>query len=287
MAKEGISTMIANLKELLYQAKENGYAVGAFNVYNYETIRGVIEAVKEKRQPAIIAFGEKYLENMELKEVVNLVRTMTVDIQTPVGIHLDHCKSIDVIKKAIAAGFTSVMYDGSELDFEENIANTKYVVDLAHQSGVSVEAELGSIKLGLSSNEDEGEEIYTDPKQAKRFVNETNVDCLAVSIGTVHGLYSGEPKVSIERLTEIKSEIDIPFVLHGGSGTPLDIIHRSIQNGITKINVNTEISYSVLESIKHLIETKKNLHFSQISKQAVLTAKQTVIKYMEMFQPNK
>jgi fructose-bisphosphate aldolase, class II len=278
--------MIANLKELLFHAKENKYAVGAFNVYNYETIRGVLEAVKEKRQPAIIAFGEKYLENMELKEVVNLVRTMTVDISTPVAIHLDHCKSIDIIKKAIAAGFTSVMYDGSELSYEENIQNTKYVVDIAHQSGVSVEAELGSIKLGLSSNEDEGEEIYTDPLQAKRFVHETNVDCLAVSIGTVHGLYSGEPKVSIERLIEIKNEIDIPFVLHGGSGTPLNIIHRSIEHGITKINVNTEISYSVLESIKNLIEHKKNLHFSQISKQAVLTAKQTVMKYMDMFQPN-
>lgn len=277
--------MIANLKDLLNKAKEQKYAIGAFNCYNYETIRGVIEAVKERRQPAIIAFGEKYLVNMELKEVVNLVRTMTVDLSSSIAIHLDHCKSIDTIKKAIAAGFTSVMYDGSELDYEENVANTQYVVELAHQAGVSVEAELGSIQLGDNSNEDDAEEIYTDPDQAKDFVLRTGVDCLALSIGTVHGMYKGEPKVSVDRLIEIKNKIDIPFVLHGGSGTPLDVIKRCIENGITKINVNTEISYSVIEGMKEMILNTKNVHFSQLSTLAVDLAKKTVIKYMDMFQP--
>jgi len=277
--------MIANLKDLLTTAKEQKYAIGAFNVYNYETIKGVIEAVKERKQPAIIAFGEKYLSNMELKEVVNLVRTMTVDVNSPIAIHLDHCKSIDVIKKAIAAGFTSVMYDGSELNYEENVENTKYVVELAHHSGVSVEAELGSIKLGDNSNEDDAEEIYTDPNQALDFVLRTGVDCLALSIGTVHGMYKGEPKVSVERLIEIKNKVDIPFVLHGGSGTPLDTIKKCIENGITKINVNTEISYSVIEGMKEMIQSNKNIHFSQISLLAQELSKKTVMKYMEMFQP--
>jgi fructose-bisphosphate aldolase class II len=277
--------MIANLKDLLNVAKEQKYAIGAFNVYNYETIKGVIEAVKERRQPAIIAFGEKYLANMELKEVVNLVRTMTVDLSSSIAIHLDHCKSIDTIKKAIAAGFTSVMYDGSELDYEENVANTQYVVELAHQAGVSVEAELGSIQLGDNSNEDDAEEIYTDPDQAKDFVLRTGVDCLALSIGTVHGMYKGVPKVSVERLIEIKNKIDIPFVLHGGSGTPLETIKKCIENGITKINVNTEISYSVIEGMKEMILNTKNVHFSQLSILAVDLAKKTVIKYMDMFQP--
>ena len=279
--------MITNLKVLLTHAKEHKYAVGAFNVYNYETIKAVILAVKEKQQPAIIAFGEKYLMNMELKEVVNLVRTMTTDLRTNIAIHLDHTKSIDVIREAINAGFTSVMYDGSELDYEENLKNTKLVVEMAHQAGVSVEAELGSLKLGTDTNEDDAEEIYTDPLQAKDFVERTGVDCLAVSIGTVHGLYKGEPKVSVERLIEIKEQIDIPFVLHGGSGTPLSIIERCIDNGITKINVNTEISYSVVQKLGKLIQDKPSSHFSQLSVAAVEEAKKTVIKYMEMFQPNK
>lgn len=277
--------MITNLKSLLAKAREEHYAVGAFNVYNYETIKAVIEAVKETRRPAIIAFGEKYLENMQLKEVVNLVRTMAIGLDTDVAIHLDHTKNVDIIKKAIDAGFTSVMFDGSALSFEENITQTREVVQYAHQFNVSVEAELGSIQLGDHSNEDEGHEIYTDPSQARTFVLETGVDCLAVSIGTVHGMYKGEPKVSVERLKEINQAIQIPFVLHGGSGTPLSIIQACIQEGIAKINVNTEVSMTVVSEFQKMIEKNSQVHFSQLSTKAVQIAKQTVIKYMDMFIP--
>ena len=275
--------MITNLKDLLLDAKEKKYAVGAFNVYNYETIKAVIESIKEEKTPAIIAFGEKYLMNMNLNEVANIIRTMSTNGDVKVAIHLDHCKSIEVIKKAIDAGFTSVMYDGSELPFEENIANTKFVVDYAHNYNVSVEAELGVLSLGDHSNEDEGEEIYTDPEQAKTFVLETGVDALAVSIGTVHGMYKGTPKVSVERLIEIKNAIDIPFVLHGGSGTPEQTIKDCIANGITKINVNTEVSYEVIQAFKVMIEANKNVHFSQLSVLAVEEAKKVVKKYMRLF----
>lgn len=277
--------MIVNLKSLLAHAKAHHYAVGAFNVYNYETIRGVIEAVKETHCPAIIAFGEKYFANMSLKEVVNLVRTMTIGLDTDIAIHLDHTKSIDAIKKAIDAGFTSVMFDGSELPFEDNLAKTREVVEYAHRQNVTVEAELGSIQLGGHSNEDESHEIYTDPQQAKQFVLETGVDALAVSIGTVHGMYKGEPKVSVERLIEIGQAIDHPFVLHGGSGTPLPIIHACIKNGITKVNVNTEISMTVVEEFGKMIAKNPEVHFSQLSVKAVEKAKAVVMKYMDMFVP--
>ncbi len=277
--------MITNVSELLKDAYENNYAVGAFNVYNYETIKAVVEVVKERKQPAIIAFGEKYLENMELKEVVNLIRTMTTNITSKIAIHLDHCKDLNIIKKAIDAGFTSVMYDGSFLPFEENVENTKLVVKMAHEVGVSVEAELGSLKLGDHSNEDEATEIYTDPKQAEEFVSRTGVDCLAVSIGTVHGMYKGEPKISVERLIEINEKAHIPLVLHGGSGTPVETIKKCIKNGVTKINVNTEISYNVVESFKKELTGKT--HFSQLSVLAVLKAKEVVDKYMEIFNPQK
>lgn len=275
--------MIANLNDVLYKALENKYAVGAFNVYNYETIKAVIEAIKENKTPAIIAFGEKYLANMELKEVANLVRTMTLDMDLPVVLHLDHTKDIDTIKKAIDSGFTSVMYDGSDLSFEDNLANTKLVVEYAHRANVTVEAELGSLALGSHSNEDEAETKYTDPLQAKEFVEKTKVDCLAVSIGTVHGMYKGEPKISVERLKEIKALVNIPLVLHGGSGTPKDIVHECIKNGIAKINVNTEISRQVVMLFENLIAKNPEVHYSQLGTKAVKVAKETIIEHMEMF----
>jgi fructose-bisphosphate aldolase class II len=275
--------MIVNLTPLLSDAKEKHYAVGAFNVYNYETIWAVINAIKDHRTPAIIAFGEKYLSNMDLKEVVNLVRTMTTELDEKVAIHLDHCKNFSVIKKAIDAGFTSVMIDASHLPFEENVALTKEVVDYAHRFNVTVEAELGSLSLGSHSNEDEAKEIYTDPIKAKEFVEKTNVDCLAVSIGTVHGLYKGEPKVNVDRLKEIKSQIDIPFVLHGGSGTPLKVIQECIKNGITKINVNTVISSSIVKHMKEMIDQSLQTHLSVLSNEAKEIGKSVVIEHMEMF----
>lgn len=276
--------MITNLKDLLNKAKQEKVAIGAFNVYNYETIKAVIESVKETKTPAIIAFGYKYLSNMSLKEVVNLIRTMSVNIDTDIVIHLDHCNDINTIKKAIEAGFTSVMYDGSMLPFEENLNHTKSVVEYAHSFNVSVEAELGSLSLGDHSNEDEGDEIYTDPLQAKEFVETTKVDALAVSIGTVHGMYKGEPKVSVEQLIKIKDAVDIPFVLHGGSGTPEETVKACIKEGITKINVNTEISYQVVQAMQKMMDENSNVHFSQLSVEAVHAAKRVVQKYMSMFQ---
>lgn len=275
--------MIVNLRTILESAKKSKYAIGSFNVYNYETIKGVIEAVKDTKTDAIIAFGEKYLENMELKEVVNLIRTMSVNIDQQIVIHLDHCKSFEIIKKAIDLGFTSVMIDASHLDFEENIRITKEVVDFAHSYNVSVEAELGTITLGKNSNEDDADEIYTIPSQAKEFTEQTGVDALAVSIGTVHGMYKGEPKISIDRLIEINSIVDIPLVLHGGSNTPIEIIKSCIENGICKINVNTEISHDVVNGFKDIISKKPNTHFSQLSTLAVEIVKNVVKKYIEIF----
>lgn len=278
--------MITNLTSILKEAKINKYAIGSFNVYNYETIRGVIDAAKEMDSPVIIAFGEKYLVNMEPIEVVNLVKTMSKDLATSVVIHLDHCKSVEVIRKAIDAGFTSVMIDASHLSLADNIKITSEVVEYAHNRNVSVEAELGSLSLGEHSNEDEGETIYTDPLQAKEFVLKTNVDALAVSIGTVHGMYKGEPVVSVERLKEIKEQIDVPFVLHGGSGTPEQTVKECINQGITKINVNTEISVNVVKGLKEAIANNSKIHYSNLSQVAIGKTKEIVSKYIKLFNNN-
>jgi len=276
--------MMTNLAAILQPAYEQKYAVGSFNSYNYETFRGSIAAGVETNTPIISAFGAKYLANMSLETAHAIVSSLAADLAIPVCLHLDHCKDMAVIFQAIKAGFGSVMYDGSALPFEENIANTKAVCAVAHACGVSVEAELGSLAAGEKSHEGSASDVeaYTDPKAARRFVKETGVDALAVSIGTVHGLYKGKPNIRIDILQAINQELGIPLVLHGGSGTPEQDILNCIANGIAKINVNTEIStYAVEKSAALLAE--KQPHFSVLSLNQVDYVKEIVKKYIAFF----
>ncbi|TBW40053.1 class II fructose-bisphosphate aldolase [Siculibacillus lacustris] len=275
--------MKASFAEMLATARREHYAVGSFNVYGYETIRGVIETSRDLGQPAIVAFGAGYLPNMELDEVAGLVTTMSAQVATPIVLHLDHCKSFETIVRAIKAGFTSVMFDGSALPFEENLAETARVVRVAHAAGVGVEAELGALAKGAHSNEEEGEEIYTSPAEAERFVAETKVDALAVSIGTVHGMYKGTPKVDVGVLKKIAAVCPIPLVLHGGSGTPEQIILECITDGIAKINVNTEISMHALDLIRAHLGSGGETHLSQVGRLTVGAVKDVVGKYMGLF----
>lgn len=275
--------MLVSLKELLEEARQEQRAVGAFNCYNYETLKGTIEASRELQRPVIIAFGENYFSNMDLSEVVALITEMSKKGNIKVALHLDHSKSPSRIKEAIDAGFTSVMYDGSHLSLEDNIEETKKIVSLAHGAKVSVEAELGSLALGDFSNEEGAEEIYTDPQEAIKFVNETGVDALAVSIGTVHGMYRGEPKINLDILTEINRLVNLPLVLHGGSNTPPEILKEAIKRGITKINVNTDISAYVMSEIKKGLMDEENLHFSTLSLRSREAVKEVVSKYIKLF----
>ena len=174
--------MITELKPVLKEAVSGGYAVGAFNVYNYETIRGALEASAQTSIPVIVALGERYLENMSCRSAHALVSSLSEELKVKAVLHLDHCKSLEIIGKAVEAGFSSVMFDGSDLPFEENIARTREAAAIAHGAGASVEAELGSVARGSMSNEEEGEGVYTDPSQAREYVEKTGVDALAVSI---------------------------------------------------------------------------------------------------------
>ena len=277
--------MMVNFAAMLKVARRDQYAVGSFNVYNYETIRGVIETGQELGYPTIVAFGESYLSNMGFDEVYGVVNAMAHKVEIPLVLHLDHCKSVDNIVKAIRAGFTSVMFDGSSLPFEKNVETTAQVVAMAHAVGVSVEAELGALAGGEFSNEESGEEIYTNPGQASDFVARTGIDALAVSIGTVHGMYKGTPKIDVDVLKKIAAAVDIPLVLHGGSGTPKNIVRECILNGIAKINVNTEISLYTVEKMKALLESGKSYHLSQLALKEVGFIKEVVNKYVTMFRP--
>ena len=277
--------MLKNMKSVLSEAQSNAYAIGSFNIYSYETIKGVLQSAQDLNSPVIIAFGERYLENMGFDSVSALVNAEARNLNVDAVLHLDHCKKMDNIYKAIRAGFTSVMYDGSALSYEDNIRNTKRVVEIAHACNVSVEGELGALAAGKDTNEgtETDKEMYTSVSEARTFVEKTDVDALAVSIGTVHGMYKGAPNIRIDILKEIRHSIDTPLVLHGGSGTPENIIKECILNGICKINVNTEISNYVVNSIKTLINGEERCHLSYISFKEIEYVKQIISKYIQIF----
>lgn len=276
--------MLVNLKGIMADAYKNKYALGAFNGYNLETFQGIIEGSDEKNTPVIVAFGAKYLENMSLETAYSIVSSLAEEASIPVCLHLDHCPDMDTVFRAIRAGFGSVMYDGSALPYEENLKNTKLVCEIAHACGVSVEAELGSLAAGLESHEGSADDVeaYTDPEAAERFVRETGVDCLAVSVGTVHGLYKGTPNIRLDILKEINERLGIPLVLHGGSGTPESDLKACIANGIAKINVNTEISNTVIAETIKILESKKP-HYSVLSIQQKNAVKDVVKKYIDFY----
>jgi len=278
--------MLTNFVDMLAKAKLGGYAIGSFNAYNYETIRGIVEAgIQNQCEGTIVAFGTKYLENMELADVKTITAAIAARTDIPIALHLDHCDSIEIIRQAIDAGFTSVMYDGSALPFAQNVANTRLVCELAHAACVSVEAELGSLAAGEHSHEGtkEDREIYTDPDQAAEFVAQTGVDALAVSIGTVHGIYKGKPNIRVDILKAIHEKVSIPLVLHGGSGIPEETITECIKNGICKINVNTEISMYSVEKIADILCGGARPHLSVIGKKQQQFVSEVVTKYILFF----
>ncbi|MFD4816063.1 class II fructose-bisphosphate aldolase [Peribacillus butanolivorans] len=257
--------MLVNTKEILSAAQNGKYGVAAFNVYNLETVQAAITVAKKENHPVIIALGERYFDTVDVEGFAALVKTLAGKSSVPVSLHLDHAYEKESIIRAIRCGFTSVMYDGSKYELAENIRLTKEVTEIAHMAGVSVEAEIGSVARGAFSDEEEGDGTLTDPKSAKEFVEETDVDFLAASIGTVHGMYTGKPNIDLDLLEEIRQLVGIPLVLHGGSGTPDEIIKQAVARGICKVNVNTEVSLAATSYLNQAFEQKqKAAHLSAI-----------------------
>lgn len=237
---------IISTKNILIEAQRGKYAVPAFNVYNLETLQAVLEATYKKGSPTIIATTPGTVNYAEMEYLVAIIKAAAKKYKIPIGLHLDHCSDIDFLKKCIMAGYKSVMIDGSLMTYEENVKVTKEVVRFAHKYDVTVEAELGRV----GGADDEKDNMLTDPKIALDFVKRTNVDSLAVAIGTGHGLYKFEPKLDFQRLRDIKKSIDIPIVLHGGSGVPEESIKKAIEYGICKVNIATELKTPFAESIQ-------------------------------------
>ena len=256
--------MLVNLNDVLIQARKSGYAVGAFNVYNMETVEAVFDAAVSLNTPVIIAFGEKYTHINSIHLISKCVHELANKTPLPVVLHLDHCKSEDLIIQAIQAGFTSVMYDGSSMRNSDNIKITSKIAKIAHAAGVTVEAELGYVPA-----EDTGEfvpeEQLTRPEEAKEFAEKTDCDALAIAVGTIHGNYIGKPKIYHDRLKEITKVISIPLVLHGGSGNTEEDLILAIDEGISKININTEISNAAVNQLKEIFKNDYSGHLSTLS----------------------
>ena len=254
---------------LLQDARAKGYAVPGFDVSNYEMIKAVLDVCEEERSPALFMCLKPDMLNKGIHLITAMLKEAVNHYTIPICIHLDHATEMADIQEAIAAGFTSVMYDGSVLPFEQNAANTKAVVDYAHAHGVSVEAELGHVGDGIAGNNDgtaedknatdHPEDSLTDPEDVVRFIEITDVDALAVAVGTVHGVYRGTPQLRFDRLEEINSVSSRPLVLHGGSGTPDDQMQKAISLGICKINIYSEVLHGLNAGLKQKLNSIENL----------------------------
>lgn len=246
-------------QELLENAQKGKYAVGAFNVENMEMVLGAIEAAEELGAPIILQTTPSTVKYASLKQFYASVKAAAEDASVPVALHLDHGSSFELVMQALRVGYTSLMIDGSHLDFEGNIELTKRVVDAAKPSNIPVEAELGKVG-GKEDDLDVKDAAYTDPAQAKEFVERTGITSFAVAIGTAHGFYKGIPKLDIDRLIEIRKVVDIPLVLHGASGLLDRDLERCIEEGICKINFATELRVAFSNGVKSVLRSEPEVY---------------------------
>jgi len=275
--------MLTPTVDLLKAARSGGYALGAFNIYNLEGVRAVVTAAEAARSPAILQLLPSALKHGG-RPLVALCLAAAQEATVPIAVHLDHSASADDIRTGLAAGVPSVMADGSHLSYTDNVTFTRAMAELAHAHGASVEAELGR----LTGTEDgltvpEYESRLTDPDRAADFVERTGVDALAVCIGNVHGHYRGEPKLDFERLDAIRRRVSVPLVLHGASGLPASLVRRSIEAGVCKFNVNTEVRSAFIESLRASLTQPQTPDLLEIMRAAVAAMGTVVTAKLELF----
>lgn len=250
---------LVTVKELLDKAEKGGYAVGAFNCNNMEIVQAIVTAAEAENSPVIIQASQGAIKYAGLDYIVALVQIAAKNTNIPVALHLDHGTDFAQVVRCIGRGFTSVMYDGSKKPLEENIAITKNIIEIARALGISVEAELG--KIGGTEDDvtvSEKEALMTDPEEARYFVEQTDVDSLAVAIGTAHGQYKFKPELDFDRLAKIKSLVNIPIVMHGSSGVPDEDVQKAISLGVSKVNIDTNIREAFVKGVRDVVENYPN-----------------------------
>lgn len=279
--------MLANLNDVLKPAQRGKYAVGLFNAVNLELARGIIAAAEQSQSPVIMGTAEVLLPYGPLEEVSYYLLPMAKKANVPVVVHLDHGLKKETCLKALELGFTSIMYDCSTDSYDENVKKVKEMADIAHAYGATIEGELGHVgdnegSAEGSSHMKDPSAYFTDPKMAKDYVDKTGVDALAIAVGNAHGAYKLPPKLDFERIRTIARTVDVPLVLHGGSGLTDNDFRQAIREGIAKVNIFTDINVAAVEA-----EFKK---FSDMNKgiidlipAAVEAVKQEVLKKLELF----
>lgn len=245
--------MLVTMKEQLITAESEKYAVGMFNVITVEMLQAVIDAAEESRSPVIVGTSEGMAKYIGYENIAAMATIAADNTDIPISIHLDHATKLENIVKAINAGYTSVMIDGSKHPFDENLNITREGVNLAKEKGITVEGELGHIGGTEDIVVTDREATMTNPKEAARFAAESGIDCLAVSIGNAHGLYKGDPELDFERLRKIKANVDIPIVLHGASGIPDEAVQEAISIGIRKINIATDLQVAFMAKVRKIL----------------------------------
>ncbi|MDF2684608.1 MAG: putative fructose/tagatose bisphosphate aldolase [Brevibacillus sp.] len=265
--------------EMLKRARKEGYCIGAFNVHTLEMLQAVVEAAEEAQSPLILQTTVGTVKHLGPEYVAAIAQVAAASVQVPIALHLDHCHDYELIERCIKAGYTSVMIDASMHPFTQNVEQTKRVVELAHRTGVNVEAELG--KVGGVEDElvvEEADAVLADPLECEEFAAMTGVDTLAPAIGTAHGMYKGEPKIAFVRLEQIAGRVGVPLVLHGGSGIPEEQVKRAVSLGMAKMNVATELRIAFSNAIKQVFgenpEENDPRTYMKRAKQAVKTIAQ-------------
>lgn len=279
--------MLMNMKDILAVAKKHKFAIPAFNISDWSMFIGIMDLCEETDSPVIIEIHPDELK-FTGPDFVAGVRERALKSPVPVCIHLDHCGVFGTIIHAIQCGFTSVMFDGAELSFEENIAGAKKVVEAAHPVNVSVEAELGTIGSTNPADLEGGSAkiIYTDPDDAAKFVEASGVDTLAVAIGTCHGLYPAnmKPELKLDILKEIAAKVDVPLVLHGGSNNPDKEIGESVTLGINKINISSDIKVAYFEKMREVLQDKGLREPNEIEPPCIEAMKVVAKHKLDLFQ---
>lgn len=246
---------IEKVSTILKDAQKNEYGVAAFNIFNYETIAWVIQAAQEERIPVIIQFYPGFQKFIPMKVVASITKELAAKVDIPVGLHLDHSNNYEDAIRGAHSGFPSIMIDGSMLDFDKNVELTRRVVETAHEMGVEVEAELGHVGSGSNLEDFTDDTHFTDPGQAAKFVEMTEVDTLAIAVGNGHGPYIATPSLDFDRIRQIHKATNIPLVMHGGSDIPDDQLQESIRCGMSKFNIATEYNRAFYRTAKQHMES--------------------------------
>ena len=279
--------MLIPFREITRDALRRRYAVGAFNCLSVENVMGAVAAAEELHSPIILQLAEVQFPEAPMELMAPVFLRAARDAKVPVAVHLDHGRSIETCIRAVREGFTSVMFDGAELPFEENAEQTRLVVRLAHAAGVDVEAELGRVGdtgFGGAGTAAAAADVFTDVEESARFIARTGTDALAIAIGNLHGRYTATPRLNIARLREIHARNAVPLVLHGGSGTSEEDFKACIRNGICKINVATAIQIAAAEAVAEYLARGGSPGYIGIKRRIIEASQRAVAEHIRLFE---